>query len=271
MPSKYKRLPGSRKYKDFSTDRLQECLNAIRSGEMSQREAEAHFKISRSTIKRRLKSETPKSPGHPKVFTEEEERAFASHLDKICEYGFPVDELDFRFIVKSYLELHGRTVNVFKNNLPGRDWVKSFLIRHPQLSVRFASNIKRVRASIDQDILNEYMDNLSETIEGVPPENIYNYDETAMSDDPGRKKIICRRGCKYPERVINSTKSNISVMFCGNAAGASIPPYIIYKAEHLWTTWTENGPLGARYNRSKNGWIDLGIFEDWFTSHLLPI
>lgn len=34
---------------------------------------------------------------------------------------------------------------------------------------------------------------------------------------------------------------------------------------------TENGPPGARYNRSKHGWIDLATFEEWFISHLLPV
>nr|CAI5841824.1 unnamed protein product [Callosobruchus analis] len=92
-----------------------------------------------------------------------------------------------------------------------------------------------------------------------------------MSDDPGRKKVICRRGCKYPERIMNSTIANISVMFCGNAIGNSLPPYVIYKAEHLWTTWTENGPEGARYNRTKQGWIDWATFEDWLSTLLLPV
>ncbi|KAG8232960.1 hypothetical protein J437_LFUL011453 [Ladona fulva] len=29
--------------------------------------------------------------------------------------------------------------------------------------------------------------------------------------------------------------------------------------------------MGTRYNRSKHGWIDLAIFEEWFTTHLLPV
>jgi hypothetical protein len=82
---------------------------------------------------------------------------------------------------------------------------------------------------------------------------------------------MCRRGSKYPERVLNSTKVSYSVMFCGNAAGTAVPPYIIYKSEHLWTTWTEDGPDGARYNRTKSGWMDSVTFEDWFIRHLLPI
>jgi len=59
-------------------------------------------------------------------------------------------------------------------------------------------------------------------------------------------------------------------MYCGNAAGYLIPPYVGYKAESMWTTWTENGPSGARYNRSKRGWFDSVCFEDWFQAMLLP-
>nr|CAH7735048.1 unnamed protein product [Callosobruchus chinensis] len=33
----------------------------------------------------------------------------------------------------------------------------------------------------------------------------------------------------------------------------------------------ENGPEGARYNRTKQGWIDGATFEDWFSTHLLPV
>ncbi|KAG8239775.1 hypothetical protein J437_LFUL019377, partial [Ladona fulva] len=148
-----------------------------------------------------------------------------------------------------YLEKQGRSVEFFRNNLPGRDWVKLFMKRHPHLSIRFANNIKRARSTIDETVITQYVDNLSDLTKDVPPDRIYNYDETCMSDDSGWSKIICRRGCKYPERVINSTKSTVTVMLCGNAAGSSISPYIIYKAGHLWITWVGNGPMGTTYNR----------------------
>ena len=107
-------------------------------------------------------------------------------------------------------------------------------------------------------------------IDSVPPENIWNYDETNLTDDPGNKRIITKRGSKHPERIINSTKSAISIMFCGNATGEILPPYTVYKAESMWTTWTEGGPLNARYNRSKSGWFDNVTFEDWFFHLVLP-
>lgn len=155
MPYNYKREPGSRKNADYSHDHLQTCLEAVRSGEMTQRQAADHFKIPRSTMKNKLKNLFSNSPGHPKVFSQEEELAFASHIDKMCEFGFPLDELDLRYIVKSYLTRQGKTQRCFCNNLPGRDWTKSFLKRHPQLTVRLSSNIKRNRAQIDEKILSD--------------------------------------------------------------------------------------------------------------------
>ncbi|XP_065672113.1 uncharacterized protein LOC136089941 [Hydra vulgaris] len=132
---------------------------------------------------------------------------------------------------------------------------------HLMLTTRLAANTKRNRAAVNEKTLSEFIENLSQVVTNVPAESIYNYDETNLSDDPGRKKIICRRGCKYPERVINSSKSNISVMFCGNAAGCTIPPYVVYKSKNLWSKWTENGPHGTRNNRTKHGWDNL-------TSHI---
>lgn len=60
-------------------------------------------------------------------------------------------------------------------------------------------------------------------------------------------------------------------MVCGNAAGQVLPPYVNYKSDNMWSTWTEGGPPGTRYNRSKSGWFDTNTFEDWFFSLVLPV
>ena len=93
---------------------------------------------------------------------------------------------------------------------------------------------------------------------------------TNLTDDPGCKRIIAKRGCKYPERVINSAKSSVSLLVCGSASGDLLPPYIVYKAESMWSTWTEGGPKKPRYNRTKSGWFDALTFEDWFITLVVP-
>ncbi|CAK1592634.1 unnamed protein product [Parnassius mnemosyne] len=58
-------------------------------------------------------------------------------------------------------------------------------------------------------------------------------------------------------------------MICGNAAGEILPPYVNYKSDNMWSTWTEGGPPGTRYNRPESGWFDTSTFEDWFFSLVL--
>ena len=78
------------------------------------------------------------------------------------------------------------------------------------------------------------------------------------------------RGVKYLEHIRDNSKTFISIMYCGAAAGQVIPPYVVYKSEHLWSTWVEGGPPGVRYNRSCSGWFDACCFVDWFEAQFLP-
>lgn len=126
------------------------------------------------------------------------------------------------------------------------------------------------RARIHKEVLIKFYDNLKVTLEGVPPENIINYDETNLTDDPGKKKLIVRKGMKYPERIMNSSKSPISIMFSGTASGHLLPPYVIYKAVHLYDRWMEGGCPGTLYSRTISGWFEACSFDDWFHKIISP-
>lgn len=45
-------------------------------------------------------------------------------------------------------------------------------------------------------------------------------------------------------------------MFSATADGVSLPTYVVYKAENLYTQQIEGGPRGSRYNRTTSGWFD---------------
>lgn len=270
MPRNYKRKLGSRTYSDYSNETLQECLREIISGRISQRKAAEKYKIPRRTIYNKIKSKHQNRPGKQPVFSSYEENEFTNCIISMAEFGFPVNLTELRHIIKNYLNQCGRQIKMFKDNYPGREWVKCFLQRHPRLSQRFAENVKRSRAAVDANILRCFINNLGQELEDVPVENIWNFDETNLTDDPGKKKVIVKKGCKYPETIRNASKTSISVMFCGSASGELLPPCVVHRASHMWTTWTENGLKGCRYNATKSGWFDAAIFTDWFESQIVP-
>lgn len=127
-------------------------------------------------------------PGRPTALSAEEEEEISRYCIMSSTYGFPLTLDDVRYIVKSYIDRIGKAVPQFKNNLPGKKWVKSFLKRQPALTERVAKNITIARAGVNEGNLNKFFDHYEKEIEGVPACNIYNYDETNLSDDPG---IFC--------------------------------------------------------------------------------
>lgn len=197
MPRNPKSPIGTRMYTNYKPETLQACLRAIKSKQMTQRKASEHYKIPRSTIKNKLKNLHNKSVGRPTVFTPAVEASFAQHCIKLADFGFPLLPSDLKMSVSRYLDCKGDRVSQFTNNIPGYDWIRGFLKRNHDLSVKVSANIKKSRANITADDINDYMDRLEQTLAGIPPSRIYNYDETNLTDDPGTKKVISKRGSKY--------------------------------------------------------------------------
>nr|CAI5855787.1 unnamed protein product [Callosobruchus analis] len=73
MLRKYKRRIGSRSYADYSEEKLETCLKAVRNRVMTQRQASMYIKIPRSTIKNKLTDRFPWKTGHPATFGDAEE------------------------------------------------------------------------------------------------------------------------------------------------------------------------------------------------------
>lgn len=142
------------------------------------------------------------------------------------------------------------------------EYVHGFLKRHnKEISERISEDIKRSRAAVSPQIIEDYFKELQNSLEGV---------ESNLADDPGKKKVLTKRGVKYLERVMNHTKSSTSLMMAASADGTLLSCYVVYKAAHLYNTWTTNGPPNCRYNRTSSGWFDRHTFEDWVETVALP-
>jgi hypothetical protein len=118
-------------------------------------------------------------------------------------------------------------VSRFTNNLPKRRWVKLFLQRHPTFVFRKRNPIKRARAAVSRENVQEFFDNYLEASEGVPTVNMLNCDDTNFKDCAGTNKVLAKRGMKYVQVVHNTSHSATSVMFCGSAAGEMLPPMVV--------------------------------------------
>ncbi|KAJ8917912.1 hypothetical protein NQ315_002605 [Exocentrus adspersus] len=207
MPRRHKKKIPSKPYANYTEENLQKAISDIKSKTLTLRQASNKYKISLGTLSRKCNNKNMKKVGRPTVLSETEERHIAEGLLIAAEWGFPLSTRDLQEVIHSYLEKLGRQEIRFKENYPGKDWVSYFQERHPQLTNRLAENIKRNRANVSHEMISEYFNNLEQTLNNVPPNAIINYDETNLCDDPGRSKVLVRRGTKHPERCLDSSKS----------------------------------------------------------------
>jgi hypothetical protein len=117
------------------------------------------------------------------------------------EYNYPVSKRDLRDMIKTYLDRLDRKDTGFKDNRPGKKWLHGFLERHKDsIVIRKPTNIRRCRAAVSPDDIRAYFANLEHEIQGVPPSNIFNCDESCLRDDPSAKSAFFKRGVRYPEQ-----------------------------------------------------------------------
>lgn len=237
-------------YHAYSPQALKTAVENVKNGNMTPFAASRKFCIPKTTLYRMVKNEKKQpTAGHPTLFSETVELTFVTYLNLVSSWGFPFDEMDLRYLAQSYLDEKHIEMPQLNNNFPGTDWAKNFLKRHAtELSSRTASNIHRKRAAITPAILDEFFHNAELEFKDIPPENIINYDETNLTDNPGSQKFIFKRGVKYPERIVNNCpKSAISLMYAGTASGHLLPVYVVYKSTQMWSSWKEGGPPLTRF------------------------
>lgn len=271
MPRVYCPKPEGKRYKKTDLEKVTKAKGDVVSGKLSIRKAAKMYNIPYTVLNRHIKNPNVKHQGGQLSLSFEEEEMLVERIKICAEWGYPIDLFDLRCLVKAYLDRRGITINKFRNNLPGKDFAESFMKRHrDEISLRLCQNIKRCRAAVSHEVINTFFDHLEESLHGVLPSNIVNFDETNLRDDPGIKKVIIKRGCKYPERILNSSKSSTSIMYAAAADGTVLPPYVVYKSAHVYDSWRRGGPKNARFNRSKSGWFDSACFDDWVENVAVP-
>ena len=70
----------------------------------------------------------------------------------------------------------------------GIDWLNGFMKQH-NLTKQITDNVKAACAEVNAKVINNYFDHLEETRNNIPPSNIFNYDETNVTDDPGAQTV----------------------------------------------------------------------------------
>lgn len=247
---------------------------------MSKRQAASQLGISEGGLRKRLKVDcgVQQLGRFKKVFTVELDNELAEHaktLEKIF-YGLTFKSL--RQIAFQFAEANNINHPFSREKqMAGKDWAYSFLERH-RLSLRTPSKTSVARMmGFNKVQLDRYFSNLKVLWEkhqfGVS--RMFNMDESGLSTVPNKTpKVVSEKGKKLIGKVSSADRGQtVTVVCCMSAAGAYVPPAIIFPRKRRKPELLNGAPPDSLLLTSDSGYINGPLFLEWlehFTKHVKP-
>nr|XP_047137564.1 MFS-type transporter clz9-like [Hydra vulgaris] len=201
--------------------------------------------VPKETNRRRIKQQefkANKREGRKSVLSDNDETMIVAAAQYCQRYGLPLDSLDINNLVAQFCTAM-RMKTLFKNGIPGKDWIISFRKRHvDKLRLHKPEILTFLRA---KSVTREVLDNI-------------------LSDVIHNNNIV-------QKVTASSGKAVYSVLFCVSADGRYLPPFVVFKGEgYLYSKWIENGPPGCAFGATESGWMQDFLFENGFVEHFIP-
>ncbi|CAH1276962.1 JRKL [Branchiostoma lanceolatum] len=251
---------------------MQEALRVVREEGKSVYSVAKDFNLARSTLNDRVLEKHEDQPGRPTKLSSEDEKALVNYSIYMAEKGFPLTAGVIKALAKAVdkesCKKRGEEPR-FGGKLPGSKWWRCFRRRHPEISMRCPDKLDRARAAMsNSSIIGHHFKTLGDLMTKEKlhqrPYLIYNADETGMSLDAKKSRVIVPTSSKRAPSVSSGGRDHITVMACVSAAGTVIPPMIIFSKSRPSGNFSEGGPPGAVYTYSESGFINTCLFEEWF-------
>lgn len=256
-------------YKLWGQEQMHGAIDAVLNEGMSIRRAAEQYGVPKSSLGDRLSGHVlgGASCGPAPYLSVVEEEELVVFLTRCTTIGYGKSRKEVLALVQRVFESRG--IEKFVSN----GWWESFCHRHPSPTLRTAAPLSLARAkATDPEMFARYFDLLERMIQENDlvgkPGQLFNMDESGMPLDAKPPKLIAVRG--VPASAISSgDKTQITVVACVSAAGYCIPPMVIWDRKILSPELTHGEVPGTIYGLSKNGWMDMELFDLWFTNHFL--
>jgi hypothetical protein len=231
----------------------------------SSRRAASTYRVPKSTLNDRRAGKLARRDCQPnsKKLTQLEEEVIVKHILDLDTRGFAPTYAAVRDMANSLLAARGA-------GQVGVHWPRNFVKRTESLITRFNRAYDRQRALCEDPVLIQGWFDLVEQTKakyGICDEDVYNFDEAGFVMGKIIQQLVItgseRRG--RPKAIQPGDREWVTVIAAINAAGWSVPPFLIFAGKYHLSAWYEEPeiPRDWAIAVSDNGWTNNELGVDW--------
>ena len=236
---------------------LQQALaayqEALTSNEvLSVREAARRFNVPKTSLQERINGRRSvlEFSAERSWLDDTESKVIVDELIHSAAQGFPDTKRHLRRRVNAVIQdkLGDPSFRV------GDNWVDRWLEKWGKsLSTYWSTSLDAIRArALNPEVINDYFQKVQETISKyeIKPDCLWTMDESNFIFGHACKtRVIGQTGNQVQHSQRDGSRESATVMPLISAAGACMPPCVIFKGQKLNSIWSEpeNNPLGCLY------------------------
>ncbi|KAJ8321017.1 hypothetical protein KUTeg_002604 [Tegillarca granosa] len=153
-------------------------------------------------------------------------------------------------------------------------WFYNFIRRWPEIHIRKPSSLSELHAkSTSPECINNYFTELDKILTKYDlkdkPHLIYNVDEKGINTGGTKPPNIVTSKEKVAQVVTSERSQTITVLGCGNAAGANIPPFLVFPEKRMLPELLTGATPGCDGTVSETGYSNSDIFNSYIKNHFL--
>jgi hypothetical protein len=252
---------------------IQLAISSINAKQIQgNRPAAAIYNVAEATLRRRRAGVPARRDCQPnsKKLTLQEEEVIVSHILDLDTRGFAPTYAAVRDMADKLLAARG-------GGQVGQKWPANFVKRTDSLTTRFNRAYDRQRALCEDPVLiRSWFELVEETKAkyGICDDDVYNFDEAGFMMGKITTQLVVTGSEKRgrPKTIQPGNREWVTTIAAINAAGWSVPPFIIFAGQYHLSAWYEEAEIPRDWviAVSDNGWTNNELGVEWlkhFNAH----
>ena len=196
-----------------------------------------------------------------------DEQSLAHTIERFQLSGFPLTIRRVCQLAYQYAHVNGIEGFSDETQMAGRKWLRGFLSRHPEITLKKARNLSIAHAmGANPTVIGSWFTLLQKVMKAadiISPDQIWSGDETGVQNVPKEVKVLGVKNVRTFQQVAAEQGETSTILSFISATGNVVPLMVLHKGTRVQDTWKLKAPGDIKIVATQKGYITKSRFHEY--------